>query len=235
MLNFFGNSYLILILFFLNIDSQVYAQNNFSLGMGGGIGGSIPSPNAKFDLYGITYALEPNMYFGTAGTLQYLIGNVIGVESGLNISIQTYRLQKGRTSASTLVRVIRNESEAMIFDCQIPLVLVYKMTPSKNPFRFIKFFAGTSVDWISTDIITRMGPLRSLNKLTAGIRIGKALLVSNAVEFGIEYQYSFEPIFFQETNYAMEYSKFESRISVLTFNFYFYLGDIFPSRNRGNT
>jgi hypothetical protein len=193
-------------------------KNTFSLGGKVGIGASALPLNAELTANGVTRGVRPMTVFSTGILAQYMIGDFMGIESGTHLTHYGYFLNKN----SVWQNLFREDPIIEVFNYQIPVVLLCKIKMPSDPFTSVKLAGGTSVDWLTTDGVTKWGNVVSLNTLYGALRICREKARSRRIEYGLEFQYSFKRFFLKGVNYDQVEESLSSRLSLLNLNFYFF-------------
>lgn len=176
------------------LGGQVKAQNNNSLNIGIGTGPSISLP-VLYSLDGTGYEslrLRPRVNYHGFINVQYLIKDKFGIETGIHISNKDFYIKsKKQTTGSSLAgNSITVNLDAFYF----PFLFVLKTLPFTDPFKYLNFLLGISVEYqnfirggpVKAD---RNGSSRTYN-ITGGARLSFKKGVLGRVELGTSLNYS---------------------------------------------
>jgi hypothetical protein len=207
-----------LTLLFITTVCSAHAQKTFSFGSKAGLGGSAFPLNATFASNGIAEGVRPMTIFTTGAMVQYMITYHAGIESGTHITHYGYY----KNETSVWQNLTGEDPVTQVFNYQIPVVLLYRVKMPANPFKYVMFAGGTSIDWITADALTTFGEALSLENLYCSVRMGREKVKGKRIEFGLEFQHSFRRFYLKEVNYKQIEESLSSRLSLLTLNFYYF-------------
>lgn len=211
---------LLFFIFLATMNLPGAAQGTLSIGAKFGLGASVFPLHAMLDDNDSTW----NVYSGTTLTTgilaQYLIGNRIGIESGLHLTHYSY-YEKNDASIPRN-RLWKSSATTEVFNFQVPVVLFYKFAFPSNPFKDIKLAGGTSIDWLSSDLLLEPSHALTLKNIYASVRIGNERMSGRRLEYGLEFQYSMDRYSLKGTNFNQLDQTLSSRLCVLTLNLYYF-------------
>jgi hypothetical protein len=196
---------------------NVHAQRTFTLGAKIGLGGSPFPLNATFKANGATSGVRPMTIFTTGFLTQYMVNDFMGIESGAYLTHYGYY----RNETSAWQNLIGEVAVVQVFNYQVPVVLLHKIKMPGDPFKYVKLAGGTSIDWLTGDGLTTYGKALSLKNLHCGVRLGREKVKGSRIEYGLEFQYSFNRFYLESINYNQVKESLSSRLSMLTLNFYY--------------
>lgn len=198
--------------------SSGYAQGKFVAGARFGVGGSVAPMHAHVEAKSTTYPVYAGTTLSTGLVLRYVIGDRLGFESGLLATHYSYYREDHRFRR----RLLKGAAEMELVNFQVPLVIVHKVHLPENPSTDVTFSAGTSIDWLATDVLIRSSSPMWLKNFIGGVRVGKDKMKGGRWEYGLEYQHSFDRFSRAGSNYDdMDYI-ISSRLSVLSLNICYY-------------
>jgi hypothetical protein len=196
------------------------AQGILSIGAKLGLGASVFPLHAMLDDNDSTWQVYSGTTLTTGILAQYLIGNRIGIESGLHLTHYSYYEKKDASIPRN--RVWKSSATTEVFNFQLPVALFYKFTFPSNPFKDIKLVGGTSIDWLSSDLLLQPSRALTLKNIYTSIRIGNERVSGRRLEYGLEFQYSLDRYSLKGTTFNQPDNKLSSRLSVLTLNLYYF-------------
>jgi hypothetical protein len=198
---------------------ECQSQNGFAVGFKGGSGVSVFPVHPVFTSNSIEKDVRINPQVHTGVVIQYEIAEKAGIESGCQIMYHSYSLKDG---GSYLKKNINQSNAITVTDFQIPILLTYNVHHRYNASRYLKLAAGTSLDWLSTDLFIAWQPPVSVKNLIIGIRGGK-ILEYGKIEFALEHQYSLNRYMLSGVNYDQLNDRITTRISFLNFSVMYFL------------
>jgi hypothetical protein len=199
---------------------NLYAQHLISIGAKVGVGPTASPINPLLNSNGNGYDMRTNGHFTTGVTAQYLIGNRIGMESGMNLNCYTFNLKSD--PHYSLTHYFGINPTIQVFDYQIPVQLMYKIELPRNLYKHIKLVGGTSIDWLTTLVNSRLGHALSLKNIMIGARLGKETLKRGRMEYAVEYQYSLRRFNLNGVNYDQLDDTLNARLSMLCVSYYYF-------------
>ncbi len=211
--------YCFLLLVFLKYN-LCYPQNNFNLGVKGSTGITIPSSNTSFDIGSVTYSLRNNIFYSGGVLGQYMLHDLIGIESGILISYQTFR--KRDVTKNFIKNYLGWNSLIGVNDYQIPIQMIYKINHPTNPFKHFKITAGASLDWLSTEYLKKSKSSLFVSNILVGLRIGNKKGKWGRIDYGLEYQFSMWGRYKFKITDELVTGNLNTKCSVLSFNLYYY-------------
>lgn len=204
---------------------SMHAQTNFSIGALGGLGVTPFAVNATITSQKLTQDIKP--YVGLEGgvVVQYIIGNLFGVESGLLLNYYSY-IPKDKP---LLYNHFKNHGTVIeITDLQLPLQLVVNKNRRFKAGKYFKLVVGTSLDWLGTYGFAPTEKIMWMKNIKAGLRIGSENIKHGRIEYGFEYEYALERFDLKVDTNASLRPVINSRLSMLSFNlYYFFIGKTF--------
>lgn len=212
---------------FVYSHSSNAQRSAFSLGTKGGIGLSVPNPNSTIDFNGQSYSLYTNAYYkiGIAG--QYILGDIIGIETAVSTTYISYtRKNSGHPFIANGISWANNNELASY---QIPVQLMYIIRLRTHPNMRIKLTGGVAMDWLKSVYSYGQKEPVFISSFLCGARIKCSSGKYGHMEYGLEYQYSFNGMFDVDVqSHGMQ--TLHSRYNILSFNIYYF----FLNRERTN-
>jgi hypothetical protein len=210
---------LFFIFYFTVLESS--SQGVFQTGFKLGLGGSVVPLYTRLEAKGITNKAYTGTTLTTGGIAQYIIGNRIGIESGMHVTHYSYYYPED--SNLWRRRLWKGAAAIEMFDFQLPVVMLYRIPMPSDPFKDITLAFGTSIDWLATDfLINRSMRGAWLKNIYGGVRLGKERMKGNRLVCGLEFQYSLDRFSLKGMNYNQQDMQISSRMSMLTINVYYF-------------
>jgi hypothetical protein len=200
--------------------TNLYAQQQISIGAKVGVGPTASPINPLLTSKGNVYVMRTNGHFTTGVTAQYLIGNRMGMELGMNFNCYTFNIKSD--PHYSLTHYFGINPAIQMFDYQIPVQLMYKIELPRNLYKHIKLVGGTSIDWLTTLVNSQLGHALSLKNIMIGARLGKETLKRGRMEYAIEYQYSLRRFDLNGIDYNQLGDTLNARLSMLCFSYYYF-------------
>lgn len=197
----------------------VHGQNSISLGAKGGLGTSIPTLSALKSINGITYELRGNASYSIGLLGQYILGDRLGIETGIASNYQQYSRKDLKNSFKSLLSL---DSSIGIINRQIPIQLFYKMNHPTNPYQHFKITSGISLDWLEAEYKHQKYNTMFISNFLIGLRMGTEGKRYGRVEYGLQYQYSLGGFHQFKTAGNITGESLSIKYSLISFNFYYF-------------
>ncbi|WP_018341941.1 hypothetical protein [Cytophaga aurantiaca] len=205
------------------------AQSVFSIGIKGGIGASLPDPNSSLDINGQSYSLRTHAFY-TGGMLgQYVLGNTIGIETGILNTYQSYS-RKDLTDPS-LLQSLGWDANIGVNSYQIPIQFMYMFRMNSKPNMRFKLTGGIAMDWHTQGFLKKQENPAMVSSILFGARIKNPRGKYGRIEYGLEYQYSLNGNYTFDLKTDQGTQTLHTRYSVLSFNLYYF----FFNKHTSNT
>ena len=189
-------------------SSTMAQQSEFSVGVKGGLGLPICSETPTAYSQGQTYPLQAYLYVKGGMVMQYILGDVIGIETGiLNTSASFYNSPGGSID---------------IYSFQIPFQLMYLIKFRTHPNMRIKLTGGIAMDWLTAISIYRKNNFLFAPSFLVGARIKTRPGRYGHMEYGFEYQYPIHGIDTFELKSDPRLSSLHTKYSIITFNIHYF-------------
>lgn len=204
-------------------------RSAFSLGVKGGMGFSVPDPNSSANIQGQSYSLRTNASYKAGMALQYILGDVIGIETGILHTTISFS-EKNGPKASLQQSLGLNEN-INVDSYQIPFQLMYLIRLRAHPNMRIKLTGGIAMDWIMSSITYSQQAPSFVPSFLCGARIKTRTGRFGHVEYGLEYQHSLNGSYALTSHYYLGRGTVYSKYSTLSFTLYYF----FLNRERTNS
>lgn len=205
---------------FLSSTYSIAQRSTYSIGLKGGIGGSLPDPHSSIDLNGKAYALRTHAFY-TGGILaQYVLGNTIGIETGILNTYISY--SRKDLSGSYLLQSLGWDANIGINSYQIPIQLMYLFRTGINPNIRIKLTGGIAMDWHTQGFLKQQENPLMVSSILLGVRIKSRSGKYGRIEYGLEYQYSLNGKYTFDVKTDQGLNTLHTKYSVLSFNLYYF-------------
>lgn len=207
-----------------------YTQHSISVGSQIGFGLNIPAGDASLRTQSDAYSLRSNGLYSGGVLVQYLLGDIFGIETGILRSRQTY--SKKSMVNSSIKNFLGWNYSIEIEYFQVPIQIVLKVNHPTNPSVNFKFTAGPILELYHVGFVVRNvnGKVNYQSTSTSddafntnlllGIRIGNKKGRYGRIDYGIEYKYSLEGSSTHKDREGSNY--FTARFNMLSFNLYYY-------------
>jgi hypothetical protein len=214
--------------FFVCSNSSNAQHSTFSLGVKGSIGFSVPDPSSSADIQGQSYSLRTNASYKLGMAAQYILGDVIGIETAILNTTVSFSKKDG-TTASLQQSLGWNENIS-INSYQIPFQLMYLIRLRTHPNMRIKLTGGIAMDWLMARIAYKQRNPLFVPSLLCGARIKSRTGRFGHIEYGLEYQYSLNGNYDLTLQSYLGTGTVHSKYSTLSFTLYYF----FLNRERTN-
>ena len=195
--------------FILFYGSSTMAQKSeFSVGVKGGLGIPICSETPTAYGQGQTYPLHAYLYVKGGMVVQYILGDVIGIETGiLSTTASFYNSPSGSID---------------IYSFQIPFQLMYLIKFRTHPNMRIKMTGGIAMDWLTASSGYKINKFLFAPSFLVGARIKTSTGRYGHMEYGFEYQYPIHEIDTFELKSDPTVSSLHAKYSIITFNLHYF-------------
>lgn len=215
--------------FFICSNTTHAQRSTFSLGVKGSMGFSVPDPHSRADIQGQTYSLHTNACYKAGMAVQYIIGDVIGIESAILHTTISFSQKNG--SKASLQQYLGWDENITIDSYQIPFHLMYLIRLRTHPNMRIKLTGGIAMDWIRSSILHQKQDPLFVPSFLCGARIKSRTGKFGSVEYGLEYQHSLDGNYALTNQYYLGTATVYSKYSTLSFTLYYF----FLNRERVNS
>lgn len=205
--------------FFVCSNSSNAQRSTFSLGVKGSMGFSVPDPNSSADIQGQSYSLRTNACYKAGMALQYILGGVIGIETGILNTTVSFSKKDG---AASLQESLGWRANINVNSYQIPFQLMYLIRLRTHPNMRIKLTGGISMDWIMSRIVYIQRSPLFVPSLLCGARIKSRTGRYGHIEYGLEYQYSLDGNYDLNSQSYLGTGTMHSKYSTLSFTLYYF-------------
>lgn len=189
-------------------SNTIAQQSEFSVGVKAGIGIPICSETPTAYGQGQTYPLNADVYIKGGMVLQYILGDVIGIETGiLTTSTSFYNSNNGGIDINSF---------------QIPFQLMYLIKFKKHPNMRIKMTSGIAMDWLTVTSTSQVNNFLFAPSFLVGARIKTRTGRYGHMEYGFEYQYPINGIETFELKSDPMLSSLHAKYSIITFNLHYF-------------
>ncbi|ABG57728.1 hypothetical protein CHU_0439 [Cytophaga hutchinsonii ATCC 33406] len=191
-----------------------------SIGIKGSVGVSVPGPHSTLDIGAQSYALRTHASYAGGILGQYVLGGVVGIETGILNTYISY--SRKDLSGSYLLQSLGWDANIGINSYLVPIQLMYVLRPGINPDLQIKLTGGIALDWLTQGFLKRQENPLFLSGILCGARIKTRAGKYGRIEYGLEYQYSLQGTYTFEIQAGKDMAVLHSRYSVLSFNLYYF-------------
>lgn len=214
-----GYTLFFICLIFLYTNHSQAQRSAISIGVKGGIGISVPNPNSTTDFDGQSYSLYTNAYYkgGIAG--QYILGDVLGIETALLTTYISYTRKD--SDHPFLANGISWGNNIEVSSYQVPIQLMYILRLRNHPNMRIKLTGGVAMDWLKSVYSYGLKNNLFINSFLCGARIKTSTGKYGYMEYGLEYQYALNGMYdFDVHSHGIQ--TLHSKYSILSFNIYYF-------------
>ena len=188
-------------------SNSMAQQSEFSIGVKGGIGTTICSETPTAHGQGQTYPLHTDWYGKGGMVVQYILGDLIGIETGI---------------LSTATTFYNSSVSIDINSYQIPFQLMYLIKFRTQPNMRIKLTGGIAMDWLQVTSTYKPNNLLFVPSFLVGARIKTRTGRFGHMEYGFEYQYPTNGIDTFELKSNASLSSLHAKYSIITFNIHYF-------------
>ena len=193
---------------FFYSSSTMAQQREFSVGVKGGLGIPICSETPTAYGQGQTYPLRAYLYVKGGMVVQYILGDVIGIETGiLSTATSFYNSNSGGIDINSF---------------QIPFQLMYLIKFRTHPNMRIKMTGGIAMDWLTVTSTSKVNKFLFVPSFLVGARIKTRTGRYGHMEYGFEYQYPINGIDKFELKSDPRLSTLHAKYSIITFNLHYF-------------
>lgn len=188
-------------------SNSMAQQSEFSIGVKGGIGTTICSETPTAQGQGQTYPLYPDWYVKGGMVVQYILGDVVGIETGI---------------LSTATSFYNSSGSVDINSYQIPFQLMYLIKFRTHPNMHIKLMGGIAMDWLQVTSTYKANNLLFVPSFLVGARLKTRTGRFGHMEYGFEYQYPINRTDTFELKSDPRVSSLHAKYSIITFNIHYF-------------
>lgn len=192
----------------------------FSIGIKGSFGVSLPGPHSSIDINAQSYALRTHAYYGAGIVAQYVLGNVIGIETGIQNTYISF--SRKDLSGSYLLQSLGWDANIGINSYQIPVQCMYFFRPGLYPNIRIAVTGGITLDWLTQGFLKPQENPLFIPGIRCGARIKTRAGKYGRMEYALEYQHSIHGPYTFGIQTGKNMAALHSRYSVLSFNLYYF-------------
>lgn len=204
----------------LHSSYSIAQRTAYSIGVKGSFGVSVPNPHSTLTEHGQTYELRTQACYAAGMLFQYVLGDVVGIETGILNTYISYS-KKGPTS-SHLQQALGWDANTGVNSHQVPIQMMYIYHPRMHPNMGIKLTAGIAMDWLISSVLKPEKDFLLVSSILAGVRIHSYTGRYGRMEYGLQYQCSLNgPYEFAiQTNPGT--NTLRTKYSVLSINLYYF-------------
>lgn len=204
-------------LYSINSNAQ---QSAYSIGIKGGIGASLPDPHSSLGFNGKSYVLRTHAFY-TGGILaQYVLGNTIGIETGILNTYTSY--SRKDLTGSYLLQSLGWDANIGVNSYQIPIQVMYLFRLNSKPNMRIKLTGGIAMNWHTQGLLKKQENPLLVSSILFGARIKSRTGKYGRMEYGLEYQYSLDGQYTFDVHTDQGISTLRTKYSVLSVNLYYF-------------
>lgn len=192
-------------------------QNSFITGAKIGYGTSAFHMNAVLYIDGSAESAKSGSVLSTGVIERYMIGDLIGIESGALINHYSFYLEKNFDFQDVYWKTA---ADLELLNYQMPVIVNYKLKLRHLPFTYFLFSGGTTIDWFFPDLYTgRSSSFRpqTFQNHFASVKRGREKL-QGKIEVGLELQYSRKHFEFGDRGYNRIEKIVQSKLNIIALN-----------------